>query len=144
MSDAFARGQRPQALAGNGLSIARMAGLVCEATRRAAVDGVTSAISIASDRAQELPDVARDIADRILSRATIMQIEIDRFMAVARSRQCAEASPPGGGSDTGGSAVMIPSSRRSKGALRVVTSFIASGTGHTRCHNAPHRKAACK
>ena len=140
MSDVFARGQRPRALTETGLSVARMADLVCEATRRAALDGVTSALAVASGRALGLPDVARDIAEPILSRASIMQIEIDRFMAVARSRQCAEVSLPGGGSDAGRGTAMTPSSRRSKGAFHLATPFIASEKEQTMCR-VSHRKA---
>jgi hypothetical protein len=43
-------------------------------------------------RSPQMADVVHDIAEPLLSRATIMQIEIDRFMAVARCRLGAERS----------------------------------------------------
>ena len=67
--------------------VARMADMVCEATRQAALDGIASALSIAADRSLETPDRVRDIANQVLSRACIMQSEIDRFMAVARGQR---------------------------------------------------------
>jgi hypothetical protein len=67
--------------------VARMADMVCEATRQAALDGIASALAIAADRAFETPDRVRDIANQVLSRAAIMQSEIDRFMAVARGHR---------------------------------------------------------
>ena len=67
--------------------VARMADMVCEATRQAALDGIGSALSIAADRTFETPDRVRDIANQVLARASVMQGEIDRFMAVARSQR---------------------------------------------------------
>ena len=67
--------------------VARMADMVCEATRQAALDGIGSALQIAADRTYETPDRVRDIANQVLARASIMQGEIDRFMAVARSQR---------------------------------------------------------
>jgi len=67
--------------------VARMADMVCEATRQAALDGIGSALSIAADRTQETPDRVRDVANQVLARACIMQGEIDRFMAVARGQR---------------------------------------------------------
>jgi len=67
--------------------VARMADMVCEATRQAALEGIGSALSIAADRTLETPDQVRDIANQVLSRASIMQGEIDRFMAVARGQR---------------------------------------------------------
>ena len=67
--------------------VARMADMVCEATRQAALDGIASALSIAADRTFETPDQVREVANQVLSRACIMQSEIDRFMAVARGQR---------------------------------------------------------
>lgn len=67
--------------------VARMADMVCEATRQAALDGIASALSITADRSLETPDRVREIANQVLSRASIMQSEIDRFMTVARGQR---------------------------------------------------------
>ena len=67
--------------------VARMADMVCEATRQAALDGISSALAIAADRRFETPDRVRDIANQVLSRAAIMESDIDRFMAVARGQR---------------------------------------------------------
>jgi hypothetical protein len=67
--------------------VARMADMVCEATRQAALDGIGSALAIAADHMPETPDRVRTIANQVLSRASIMQGEIDRFMAVARGQR---------------------------------------------------------
>jgi hypothetical protein len=67
--------------------VARMADMVCEATRQAALDGIASALSIAADRTGQTPDLVRDIANQVLSRASLMQSEIDRFMTVARGQR---------------------------------------------------------
>ena len=66
--------------------VVRMADMVCEATRQAALDGIASSLSIAADRTPETPDRVREIANQVLARAQIMQNEIDRFLAVARSQ----------------------------------------------------------
>jgi hypothetical protein len=66
--------------------VVRMADMVCEATRQAALEGIGSALSVAADRRLETPDRVRDIANQVLARATIMQGEIDRFMKVARGQ----------------------------------------------------------
>ena len=67
--------------------VARMAEMVCEATRQAALEGIGSALSVAADRTFETPDRVRDIANQVLARASIMQGEIDRFMKVARGQR---------------------------------------------------------
>jgi hypothetical protein len=89
MSDAALRAEWSSA---PGERVARMANLVCEATRRVALDGITSALQAVEGRPPQAADVVRDIAEPILSRATIMQIEIDRFMATARCRPGTEVS----------------------------------------------------
>jgi hypothetical protein len=85
-----------------------MAGLVCEATRRAALDGTTSALRAVEDQPPHVADVMREIAEPILSRATIMQIEIDRFMAVVRCRRGAEGSAAAVAGRSSGRAVRRP------------------------------------
>jgi hypothetical protein len=67
--------------------VVRMADMVCEATRQAALDGIGSSLSIAADRNEQTPDRVREIANQVLARAQIMQNEIDRFLAVARGQQ---------------------------------------------------------
>lgn len=66
--------------------VVRMADMVCEATRQAALDGIASSLSIAADRDQQTPDRVREVANQVLARAQIMQNEIDRFLAVARGQ----------------------------------------------------------
>jgi hypothetical protein len=77
------------------LGVARMADMVCEATRQAALEGVAAVLALVADRPPELAGSVRDVADRALARATIMQTEIDRFRAVTRSRRCADFRRPG-------------------------------------------------
>lgn len=86
MSEALKLEQVGQDVAELQAEVARMADMVCEATRQAALDGIASALSVAADRTLETPDRVRDIANQVLSRAVIMQNEIDRFRAVAHGR----------------------------------------------------------
>lgn len=86
MSEAL-RLERDRDVAQLEAEVARMADMVCEATRQAALDGIGSALSIAADRTPQTPDRVRDIANQVLSRASIMQGEIDRFMKVARGQR---------------------------------------------------------
>jgi hypothetical protein len=86
MSEALKLEQVGQDVAELQLEVARMADMVCEATRQAALDGIASALAIAAERTLETPDRVRDIANQVLSRAAIMQNEIDRFRAVAHGR----------------------------------------------------------
>jgi hypothetical protein len=73
------------AVAETRLGVARLADRVCEATRRAALEGAGSALSIlAADQSPGLPDAIKTIADRALARVAIMQSEFDRFRAVTR------------------------------------------------------------
>jgi len=87
MSEALKLERNDQGVAELQAEVARMADMVCEATRQAALDGIASALSIAADRTFEPPDRVRDIANQVLSRASIMQSEIDRFMTVARGQR---------------------------------------------------------
>jgi hypothetical protein len=67
--------------------VTRMADMVCEATRQAALEGIGSALAVAADRSLQTPDRVREIANQVLARASIMQGEIDRFMKVARGQR---------------------------------------------------------
>ena len=123
-----------------GLGVARMADMVCEATRRVALDGATSALKAVASRVPEAANVLREIAEPILSRATIMQIEIDRFMAVARLRHSAEAATRRNDSAAAGHAAGIDlAAHRNKAEDRLVTTFIAAEKEQTRCHSGSHR-----
>jgi uncharacterized protein YpuA (DUF1002 family) len=87
MSEALKLNRPQHGVAELQAEVARMADMVCEATRQAALDGIASALSIAADRSGETPDRVRDVANQVLSRASIMQSEIDRFMVVARGQR---------------------------------------------------------
>lgn len=87
MSEALKLDRAEHGVAELQAEVARMADMVCEATRQAALDGIASALSIAADRTGETPDRVREVANQVLSRASIMQSEIDRFMAVARGQR---------------------------------------------------------
>jgi hypothetical protein len=87
MSEALPVNRPQQDVAELQAEVVRMADMVCEATRQAALDGIASALSIAADRTPETPDRVRDVANQVLARAQIMQNEIDRFLAVARGQQ---------------------------------------------------------
>lgn len=108
MSDAGSRAEWSSAPGKSGFRVARMAGLVCEATRRVALDGATSALQAVADRPPQVADLVRDIAEPILSRATIMQIEFDRFVAVARCRHSVEGNAVVAAERSAGSAVHCP------------------------------------
>ncbi len=87
MSEALQVTQPEHGVAELQAEVVRMADMVCEATRQAALDGIGSALSIAAERKQETPDRVREIANQVLARAQIMQNEIDRFLAVAHGQQ---------------------------------------------------------
>lgn len=87
MSEALQRNPAEHGVAELQAEVVRMADMVCEATRQAALDGIGSALSIAADRTPDTPDRVREIANQVLARAQIMQNEIDRFLAVARGQQ---------------------------------------------------------
>lgn len=71
------------------LGVARMADMVCEATRQAALQGVAAVLALVADRPPQLAGSVRDVADRALARTAIMQTEIDRFREVTRGGRCA-------------------------------------------------------
>lgn len=87
MSEALKLDRAQHGVADLQAEVIRMADMVCEATRQAALDGIGSALSVAADRDLETPDRVREIANQVLSRAQIMQNEIDRFLAVAKGQQ---------------------------------------------------------
>jgi hypothetical protein len=86
MSEALQLNRPEHGVAELQAEVVRMADMVCEATRQAALDGIGSSLSIAADRNLETPDRVREIAGQVLARAQIMQNEIDRFLAVARGQ----------------------------------------------------------
>jgi hypothetical protein len=67
--------------------IAAMARMVCEAVRRAALDGASAALAVAADPTAAAPDQVRGVANGILARAGLIQSELARFAALARDRQ---------------------------------------------------------
>ena len=87
MSEPAPRNRPKHGVAELQAEVVRMADMVCEATRQAALDGIASSLSIAADRTEDTPDRVREIANQVLARAQIMQNEIDRFLAVARGKQ---------------------------------------------------------
>ena len=78
------RQSQGRAVAAAPLGMARALDQVREATRQLALDEVAFALSAVAQQPPALPDVIRDRADRVLARATLMQIEIDRFLAASR------------------------------------------------------------
>lgn len=119
------------AVAETRLGVERMAERVCEATRQAALEGAGSAFSIlAADQSPALPDAIRDVANRVLARAALMQTEFDRFHAVTRHRAPEQASGP-------------VSARREEPA-RVVASFVDLAEHRTRCHGELRRPSAAR
>ena len=87
MSEAAPLNHQEPGVANLQAEVVRMADMVCEATRQAALEGIASSLSIAADRNEQTPDRVREIANQVLGRAQIMQTEIDRFLAVARGHQ---------------------------------------------------------
>ena len=69
--------------------IQRMADMVANVVRQTAVDGINAAMTIAASGAEIAPKDATRVADQILERATVMQSEIDRFLAIANGRHAA-------------------------------------------------------
>ena len=107
--------------------IARIADQVCEATRQFALDEVAFALSVVAEQSPAPHDVIHDQAGRVLARATLMQFEIDRFLAVSRASQGLRAGC--GRAD----ARAEPSARRNKMALTALEAR------RTTCHGGPLR-----
>jgi len=65
----------------------RMAEQICNAARLVALDAIDAVARIAADRGAEAPDRARDLANRTLTRATVMQAGLDQFVSAVRRRR---------------------------------------------------------
>jgi hypothetical protein len=69
--------------------IQRMADMVSGVVRQTAIDGINAAMTVAASGAPSAPKDANKVAHQILERATVMQSEIDRFLAIANGRHAA-------------------------------------------------------
>lgn len=69
--------------------IQRMAEMVSGVVRQTAIDGINAAMAVAASGATTAPKDADNVAHEILERATVMQSEIDRFLAIANGRHAA-------------------------------------------------------
>jgi hypothetical protein len=69
--------------------IQRMADMVAGVVRQTAIDGINAAMTVAASGAETAPRDTNKIAHQILERATVMQSEIDRFLAIANGRHAA-------------------------------------------------------
>jgi len=64
-----------------------MAEQVCDAARLAALDAIDAVARIVVERGAEASDRSRDVAGEVLSRAAIMQNELDQFGTAVRRRR---------------------------------------------------------
>lgn len=69
--------------------IQRMADMVSGVVRQTAIDGISAAMGIAASGAKTSPQDLSKVAHQILERASVMQSEIDRFLAIANGRHAA-------------------------------------------------------
>jgi hypothetical protein len=69
--------------------IQRMADMVSGVVRQTGVDGINAAMAVAVSGSDSAPKDATKVAQQILERATVMQSEIDRFLAIASGRHAA-------------------------------------------------------
>jgi hypothetical protein len=69
--------------------IQRMADMVSGVVRQTAIDGINAGMAIAASGSDSAPKDATKVAHQILERASVMQSEIDRFMAIASGRHAA-------------------------------------------------------
>jgi hypothetical protein len=69
--------------------IQRMADMVSGVVRQTGIDGINAAMAVAASGASTAPKDATKVAHQILERATVMQSEIDRFLAIANGRHAA-------------------------------------------------------
>ncbi|WP_395020500.1 hypothetical protein [Dongia sp.] len=69
--------------------IQRMADMVSGVVRQTAIDGINAAMAVAASGAMTAPKDADKVAHQILERASVMQSEIDRFLAIANGRHAA-------------------------------------------------------
>ena len=69
--------------------IQRMADMVSGVVRQTAIDGINASMAVAASGSDSAPKDATKVAHQILERATVMQSEIDRFLAIAHGRHAA-------------------------------------------------------
>jgi hypothetical protein len=69
--------------------IQRMADMVSGVVRQTAIDGISTAMAVAASGTTTAPKDATKVAGQILERASVMQSEIDRFLAIANGRHAA-------------------------------------------------------
>ena len=69
--------------------IQRMADMVSGVVRQTAIDGISAAMAVATSGFESAPKDASKVAHQILERASVMQNEIDRFLAIAAGRHAA-------------------------------------------------------
>jgi hypothetical protein len=69
--------------------IQRMADMVSGVVRQTAIDGINAAMAVAASGEPTAPKDANKVAHQILDRASVMQSEIDRFLAIANGRHAA-------------------------------------------------------
>ena len=69
--------------------IQRMADMVSGVVRQTGIDGINAAMAVAASGSDSAPKDATKVAHQILERATVMQNEIDRFLAIANGRHAA-------------------------------------------------------
>lgn len=66
---------------------ARLAEDIRDAARLAALDAVDAVARIAADPGAEAPDRSRDVANRALTCAAVMQAGLDQFVSAVRRRR---------------------------------------------------------
>ena len=69
--------------------IQRMADMVSGVVRQTGIDGINAAMAVAASGSDSAPKDALKIAHQILERASVMQSEISRFLAIAGGRHAA-------------------------------------------------------
>jgi len=69
--------------------IQRMADMVSGVVRQTAIDGINASMAVAASGTESAAKDATKVADQILERASVMQSEIDRFLAIANGRHAA-------------------------------------------------------
>ncbi len=69
--------------------IHRMADMVSSVVRNTAIDAISAAMNVAASGMPTAPKDATTVAGELLDRASVMQIEIDRFLSIAAGRNAA-------------------------------------------------------
>jgi hypothetical protein len=69
--------------------IQRMADMVSGVVRQTAIDGINAAMTVAASGTDSAPKDVTKVAHQLLERASVMQCEIDRFLAIANGRHAA-------------------------------------------------------